>query len=188
MPINTHTHTSGLESQRSGDAVEEDTNSQGATQENTFYSKRTHSAVEEDTNSQGATQSLWDEHTNTQGATDEGSAVGRVLDMRTPPATQERKPAVDLCPPASGGGDAMRPRRGRYRSPSPPPASSVAAVRKTKVVLDNLRHKNRRLHQGHHLHQPHNLAYTSTVFCLWRQMALLCSPHMKYMPDFRRQT
>jgi len=62
---------------------------------------------------------------------DEGSAlVGRVLDMRTPPATQERKPAVDLFPPASasGGGDAVSPRSARYRSPPPPPASSAAAV------------------------------------------------------------
>jgi hypothetical protein len=42
----------------------------------------------------------------------------------TPPATQERKPSVDISPvPSGNGGGAVSPRRGRFRSPPPPPAS-----------------------------------------------------------------
>lgn len=62
-------------------------------------------------------------------AEDEGSAlVGKVLDMLTPPATQERKPVIDLFPPTSGS-ESKGPDDVGYRAPPPSrtPLSSASA-------------------------------------------------------------
>jgi hypothetical protein len=60
-------------------------------------------------------------------AEDEGSAlVGKVLDMRTPPATQERKPVVDLFPPPSGS-ESKGPDDGGYRA-SPPSRTALSSA------------------------------------------------------------
>jgi hypothetical protein len=60
-------------------------------------------------------------------AEDEGSAlVGKVLDMRTPPATQERQLMVDLFPPPNFS-NSNCPHDGGYRA-SPPPRTTLLSA------------------------------------------------------------